>query len=241
MRNQVSGYFNAVKEGNNLFDFVHSGPFPIDIKDYKTGKYIANNEAAAVVSGLKSTERLGLDIYDIGRINGLKESAIEKVVQADRSVSPEKPPVSFVHIFVDKTQETILIDRVVKKAVLNQSNHMTGILSYAQDIAPYTSRGYLYTLYKTYYPVEVAIQKFLNYLKLDHCFLTLPTEQELYVLLTLYYQKEVDAISEKLAIPPAQVQEYQAKLKEKLAIIEYDEIIMQLNVPVALHEPTHIA
>lgn len=229
--NSQSNLYNTIKQGKELSQLLENCQFPIDIKDVKTGKYIDNNLAASTVSGLTPKERIGLDIYDIGRINQLKVNTIEQVVKADKQVDPEKSLVSFTHIFRDKISDTIIVDKVIKKAVLNDSNQMVAILSYAQDIVPYVERPYLYSLYKDYYPAKKAVQTFLKYLNLDSCFITMPTEEELYILLTMEFNGEIEAISQKLGISSKAVKNYQTEINNKLTIMEYDEIVMRLQVP----------
>lgn len=212
-----------------MADIIHYLDYPVDVKDVKTWKYILNNMAASEVSGLAPDERIGLDIYDIGRINKIKDTAIEKVVKADYQVVKTSEPVSFTHVFLKKNG-TVLIDKVVKKPVFGQNNKTIAVLSYAYSVTPYIELSRLYAFYKSYYPKKQAIQIFLRHLNIEAYFREIPTDQELQTLLTM---RENVASSKYIArimnLSPRTVEEYKSRLRNKLQIITFDKLLLKLR------------
>jgi hypothetical protein len=227
MRKQASKK-NNVKVGNVLSEFMQNEDFAIDIKDC-AGKYTENNRTAAAVSGLEPRDRIGMDIYDIGRINRMPSETIEKIVHADRSVRLDKQPVTLVHTFLDKTTNLIVVDKVFKQAVVNHQDQMIGIFSYAYDIVPYINRFYLYALYKNYYSIKEAIQKFLHHMNITAFFIKMPNELELSLLLHDHYH--IEQLSQTLHLSLDDILSYQASIKDKLAMIDYDELVGRLCIP----------
>jgi DNA-binding CsgD family transcriptional regulator len=212
-----------------MADLIHYLDYPVDVKDVKSWKYILNNRAASEVSGLAPEERIGLDIHDIGRINKIKDSAVEKVVKADCQVASTSRPVSFHHIFLQKNG-MVLIDKVVKKPVLGQNNKTIAVLSYAYNVTPYIDLSQLYGFYKSYYPKKLAIQIFLKHLKIENYFREIPTDQELQTLLTM---RENLASSKYVArvmnLSPRTIEEYKSRLRNKLQAITFDKLLLKLR------------
>jgi hypothetical protein len=219
---------NNVKIGKILSDFIQNEDFAIDVKDC-AGKYTENNRTAAAVSGLEPRDRIGMDIYDIGRIHRMPNETIAKIVEADRSVRLDQEPVSLVHTFLDKTTHFIVVDKVFKQAVVNHQDQMIGICSYAYDIVPYIHRFYLYSLYKNYYAAKEAMQKFLQHMNITAFFIQMPIEVELSIL--LHDQSQIEKLSQRLKLSLDDILSYKASLKDKLAMIDYDELVQRLRVP----------
>jgi hypothetical protein len=228
MKQQVARQ-DKIMVGEALSQFIQTSDFPADIKDC-AGKYTENNWHAAIVSGLEPADRIGMDVYDIGKINHMPPDTIEKIVQADRNVTPDKAPISLVHTFLDTTTGFIVVDTVFKKPVVNLQGKMVGVLSYARDTVPYIDRAYLYLLYKRYYPVEEAMQIFLQHMQVASFLITaLTDDRELLILLHSQYSTE--QLSQKFKLPASEIYAYQAKVRDKLAMIDYEEFVQKLCIP----------
>lgn len=212
-----------------MADLIHYLDYPVDVKDVRTWKYILNNKAASEVSGLAPEDRVGLDVHDIGRINKIKETAIEKVVKADCQVATTSRPVTFHHIFLQKNG-MILMDRVVKKPILGQNNKTIAVLSYAYNITAHIDLSQLYAFYKSYYPKKMAIHIFLRHIKVEMYFREAPTDQELQTLLVM---REHLASSKHVArimnLSPRTIEEYKSRLRNKLQTITFDKLLLKLR------------
>lgn len=95
MDSQYSFYNPLLYWGNVLESFIESSFFPVCIKDARTGRYTLSNTADAKLSGLTPDEVIGLDIYDLGKINKVEKKNIERVVEMDHQVRTTKLPLRF--------------------------------------------------------------------------------------------------------------------------------------------------
>jgi hypothetical protein len=147
---------NKIIMGPQLSKFIDSD-FPVDVKECEGAfPYTKSNELASFVSGLSSSDRISMNIYDIGRINGIPDQAVKKIVHADHCLNANAP-VTLIHALLDKPKATVVVDEVVKQAVVDKKEKMTGILSFAQDVVPHIQHANLYMLYKYYYSEKKAI------------------------------------------------------------------------------------
>ncbi len=210
----------------NLIYYIDN---PVDIKSTKTWKYIANNQAAAEISGLSAQERIGLDIHDIAKINKIKDTEVAKVVKADYQVFTTGQSVEFHHIFL--MQNGILrVDKVVKKPIFNHKNNVIALLSYANNITSQLELSVLYNLYKQHHAKKLVIKQFLTSLNILQYFQKMPTHKELQTLLRM----QGGATSSKhiariMQISPRTVEEYKSRVRSKLSI-SFDQLLAKLSI-----------
>jgi DNA-binding CsgD family transcriptional regulator len=221
--------------GKFLEEFVHSQHLPAEVKEAKSGRYIMNNKAVADLSGLTPEERIGLTIYDLGKINKLPEETVNKVVKIDQEVYKEQLFVRDTIIFY-KQAKTVYLEEIVKKPVLDHNNKVVAIFCYSRDLSSNVNPLFLFKCYQDLYhnalnqPKSAAIKPLLQHLRLDTCFIEIPTEQELITLLTMRKTMKSKYVAQEMDVKPRTIEEYKSRLRAKLKVIGLDEIVMQLRV-----------
>jgi len=216
--------------GSFLENFVSSQQFPATVKDIKTGQYILGNQAVALLSGLKPEDYIGLTAQDIGYINHLKESTIKNILTIDAHVAMQKINFArFKQAFFTK-KKLIIIEEVTKKPVFDAKGHVVAILGYSANATLNTDLVYLFSLYQQYLPIREAIFYFIQHMKLNSFFHTLPTKQELIILLAMRKSSNAKAVARELHISPRTVHEHKAHLRDKLTVFNLDELLMHLRI-----------
>lgn len=222
--------------GKFLEDFVHTQRFPAEVKDAKTGEYIIANAAVAEISGLTAEEFLGLNAYDVGKINQLQDAVIENIILRDQQVYTQGLFVKYRHVFSSAKTKSVLIEEFIKKPVYNSKNQVIAILGYGQDLTPYVNPIDLFECYQDLHcnilkePQSVAIQAFLHYFKIDTCFQEIPTKQELITLLAMRKTATSKYVARELGISHRTVEEYKSQLRNKLKVIGLNELLGRLRV-----------
>lgn len=229
LKTQNFSHSPQVCAGADLEDFIHFLNFPASIKDAKTRIFRVCNHAESDRLGLNTEEQEGLGTREVGRIMKLPEPIIDKIVSIDEQIVDKTMPACMVKKYYMIKDGFIMIERSYKKPVLSAQNKVIGIFGYAHDITPYSHPAYLFTLYQQYYTPKQAIEKFLQYLKLDVCFYKLPTHRELLTLLAMRENSTSKYVGESLGIHHRTVEEYKSRLRTKLTVIGLDELLIRLR------------
>lgn len=215
--------------GDFLETFVHSQHFPATVKDARTGRYVICNTAIAMREDLPVDEYIGLTAYDIGKMLDLKKDVIENAVQVDSRLHQGKISIAQYRQILFTRQHSILIEEVIKKPVLDPQGKILAILSYGHDITVYSDPLFLFSLYQKYCTTKEAIKHFLQYMKLDRFFYLWPTKQELMVLLMMRKTTIAKYIAKELKLHPRTIYVHTAHLRDKLKLIELDDLLIQLR------------
>ena len=220
----------VLKLDDPLENFLSCLNLSASIKDTKTGQYTAANETDAKLYGLKPAEQIGLTVYDIAHIAKLPTSVVEQLLKLDQAIATQTWPNAHLKLHFLAKSGFITINEAFKKPIFsNGNNKVSAILSYAHNITTYCNPTYLLFLYEKYYLTKVAIEKFLQYLKIDTFFYKFPTKRELMSLLAMRENPSAKYVAHKLKTSTRTVEEYKARLRIKLKVISLDEVLVSLS------------
>ena len=158
-----------------LRDFVQTAPFPMTVKDTRTGQYILANAMATQRYGLTPETYCGLTFQEIGQQQNLLADHVAAVRQHDAQVCETQQPLPYQQIICTH-DPFIRVEQMTKQPLLDQTKGVIAILTYSHDLTPRLDLTDLLALYQQYLPPKQAIQQCLKYLQLDTCFYTPPNE-----------------------------------------------------------------
>lgn len=228
-----------------LSDFIEAAPGESYIRDACTKKYLACNTAMIHGCGLESVDDcIGLTpaelwLEDITHrrerlcLNNAvicsEEIEAKRIEQLDSQMKSNYSPLNSHRVvlnfkgFVEFNKVTLLSipDRLHKKALL--------FLRLSQDLTSQLNLPDLLQLYRKYYPDIQAIQLLSKYLKIESCFIKLPTVREMQILLTLHSQPNRKKTAKLFDISSNTLASHLQNLKEKLITPDLNEVLMKLR------------
>lgn len=224
-----------------LYMFINTLPFAAHVRDVVTGKYILANKYQASNHGLEDTRSVTnitySDLYHYRRskLSALQGSLILEdryknfIDDANACADISHKPLSFDACSLFPTG--FIYKGVLKKIpLLDQKKRVVAILTFSEETTNNLDLLDLFTLYKKHYPIQQAIIQFLHYLNLTAYFQQLPTNQELTTLLILRRNSISKYVARKLSISYRTVEEYKARLRSKLKVINLDGLLVLLRM-----------
>ena len=129
-----------------------------------------------------------------------------------------------------------------KVPLVDRRKQVKAIFSFSEEWTAYMDLVSLYQVYKKHYPAAQAILQFLNYLKIKLYFHTLPTSQELLALFVLSQNPHAKYVASQLRLSPRTVEEYKARLRDKLRVtFSLERLLVTLRHSVlTLNRSSHI-
>lgn len=118
-----------------------------------------------------------------------------------------------------------------KIPILNDQRTTVAVLTFFEDKTSTIPLATLYAFYKKHYPMHQAIIQFLRYLKIAKYFSKIPTNQELTILLMLRQNSASKYVAKAMQINYRTVEEYKARLRNKLTAISLEQLLVILRLP----------
>ena len=224
-----------------LYTLIHALPFAAHIRNIDTGKYIIANKAHAENYGFTEASIITDFSYDDkyhyrrNKLESLKGSLILEdehkafIDLANMQADTSKQPLHFKICTLFPTG-FIYAANLKKIPLFDYQDKINAVLTFSEDITHSLDLLGLYHLYKKHYPIQQAIRQFLNYIKIAHYFHKLPTNQEVTTLLMLRYSTTSKYVARKLDISYRTVEEYKARLRNKLKVINLDGLLLLLRM-----------
>lgn len=219
---------------------IHLLPFAAHIRDTKTNKYILANQQQAENQGYSSithvTNVTYEDIYHYRcqRLKALKgnlylEAYYKNIIdQLNNQIETKKEPLKYQINTLFPTG-FIYVGILHKIPLFTEKKVLKGIFTFSKEITSNVNLIVLYQIYKKHYPLNQAINQFLNYLHINHYFLTPPTNQEVMTLLTLRTNSSAKYIAKHYKISSRTAEEHKLRLRNKLKDISLEELLIQLR------------
>ena len=224
-----------------LYTLINHLPGPAHARTTDTGKYFIANQYHATNHGFSDINAsIGITFKDIyyhrsKQIEMLQGSLILEVqhrqvverlnIQADRSTKSLCARVCTLF------PTGFILDGVLRKVpILGHTRSAVAILTFFEDRTYALDLLELYHLYKKHYPMQRGIIQFLKYLGIKKYFHKLPTNQEMTILLILRENPISKYAAKVLSISYRTVEEYKARLRNKLALISLEDLLILLRM-----------
>lgn len=219
-----------MKTDSAIVSFIEGFPVSASFKEAGTGRYILNNSYNSRQFGVDNPKDLvGLTINDLKFCQpewGAKYAiSIEKL---DFRARQTKSRVMGRHQFLDHGGEA-QVEEMVKFPVLGSRGNILGIVTYRNDLTSTLSFSALYILYRHFYDSRGAIRRVLACLKIDRCFITLPTDAQLRVLLLKAERRSNKDIAKYIGASVRTVECHINGLRNKLVDGNLQHVLCSLN------------
>jgi DNA-binding CsgD family transcriptional regulator len=224
-----------------LYTLIHTLPGAAHVRTTDTGKYFIVNQLHAINHGFTNIEAAtGITYQDIyhhrlAKLESLQGSLtleaqhkilIERINgQADQAKQPLRS-----HLCTLFPTGRIHSGLLIKIPILGHTQRVVAVLTFFEDRTHELDLFELYNLYKKHYPIQQAIMQFLKYLNIRQYFKKLPTNQELIILLMLRRNAISKYAARLLGISYRTVEEYKARLRNKLILVNLDKLLVLLRI-----------
>lgn len=227
---------------DQLYALVNQLPFAANVRDIETGKFTIANELQALNHGfLNANAMIGMNLnhffeHRLKKLSNLQGSLeYEKkyqhfIYEANKITEAERTPKEFILCALFPTG-FIYISTLKKIPIVSENGQVTKMLTFSQETTPSMNLLSLYHLYKEHYLVQAqAITQFLKYLNILGHFSRLPTNQEVTTLLMLRRSSISKYAARQLKISYRTIEEYKARLRNKLKSTSLDDLLISLRM-----------
>ena len=184
------------------------------VKDATTGVYVVSNLANIKKLGLTKPEEIyGSTVFDLDcYMRPFWGELANDIDKFDQNVIVEKN-----RAFIAPTGR-VYVHTMKKFPVLNNKNNVSNILTVNENITSQLGALQLWDFYKRFYITHskhIAIQNFLQHIGLFQCFDELPTEAELFVLLTKQKFPTAKEMATQLNVSVRTIETHLSRLRNK--------------------------
>jgi hypothetical protein len=173
-----------MKSNSELISAVETHPYPANLKEADSGRYVVCNASNARQLGMPDPESVvGLTIHDMRYArSGWGAPHAEAMAALDFRARDKKMSVSSRQAILDADGEARL-EEVTKSPIMGHRRNVLGILSFQRDLTSSLALQDVYKLYRGFYKKPEAIRRMLAYLGIEGSFAVPPTEAPFKVLL----------------------------------------------------------
>lgn len=230
--------------GDFLSDLIETTSHVVHLMDTQQRKFIASNFLHAQYIGVQSIKDVqgltGCDLLaedslwqckaDVDTVSFYRwrkwRVRLNNKVEHQAKIS--KHPMSINSISINH-DGFIRPDNMTKFPILDPGNKkVIAILNIGKDLTGQYDLFSLLKIYRHFYPIKIAMQLFLKYLKIATCFIEQPTIREMHLLLVMCVDPRYKYVSKTLALTRGTVEVYMSRLRIKLTT-DVHNILIQLR------------
>ena len=233
---------------DNLFnikfveDLILSFNGTAHLKDLSSGKYVLSNESNIKKVGLSNVNEIyGLTIHDLHTRmkNNWGNEMARKITELDNKVKADSEVIIEQNRFHLNADQYVFIHNMKKYPILNFKNQVSFVLTINENITHQVSFLKLWQLYTALYKDKskiMAMEKYLQYIRIREYFFTLPTNTELIVFLKKQYNSTAKEIAKSLHISQRTVDTHINNLKYKTNV-DLNFILEKMHIGDASRKP----